>query len=34
VAADAEDMVIRHENERFGAVHIHFPRAGFEVLAA
>lgn len=34
VAADAEEAVIRHENERVGAVHIHFPRAGFEVLAA
>ena len=34
VAADAEEVVIRHENERVGAVHTHFPRAGFEVLAA
>lgn len=34
VAADAEEAVIRHENEQVGAVHIHFLRAGFEVLAA
>ena len=34
VAADAEEVVIRHENGRVGTVHVHFPRAGFEVLAA
>jgi len=33
VAADAEEVIIRHENERVGVVHIHFPRAGYEVLA-
>ena len=33
VAADAEEVVIRHENDRVGVVHIHFPRAGYEVLA-
>jgi glutathione S-transferase len=33
VAADAEEVVIRHENERVGVVHIHFPRVGYEVLA-
>lgn len=34
VAADDDEIVIRHENDRVGAVHIHFPRAGFEALAA
>ena len=34
VAADAEQITIRHEDDRVGAVHIHFPRAGFEVVAA
>lgn len=34
VAADAEEVVIRHENGRVGTVHIHFPRAGYDVLAA
>ncbi|RAI58661.1 glutathione S-transferase family protein [Roseicella frigidaeris] len=33
VGADANEVVIRHENERVGAVHIHFPRAGFDVVA-
>ena len=32
VAADAEDLVIRHNNELVGTVHIHFPRLGYEVL--
>lgn len=34
VAADARAVVIRHENDRVGAVHLHFPRAGYEVVAA
>jgi glutathione S-transferase len=34
VAADAAQITIRHENDRVGAVNIHFPRAGFEVVAA
>ncbi|MBK1657206.1 glutathione S-transferase family protein [Paracraurococcus ruber] len=34
VGADAEEAVIRHENARVGAVHIHVPRAGFAVQAA
>jgi len=34
VGADAEEAVIRHENARVGAVHLHIPRAGFEVLPA
>jgi hypothetical protein len=33
VAADAEEMVIGHENERVGTVHIHFPRLGYDVRA-
>ena len=32
VAADAEELVIRHENERVGTVQIHFPRLGYDVL--
>ena len=27
VAADAQDVVIRDENERVGRVHVHFPQA-------
>lgn len=34
VAADAEELVIRHEDEPVGTVHIHFPRLGYDVLAA
>lgn len=34
VGADARELVIRHENGQVGVVHIHFPRAGFEVSAA
>lgn len=34
VAADAETVVIRHEDPRVGTVHIHFPRLGYEVSAA
>jgi glutathione S-transferase len=34
VAADAEQVTIRHEDERVGAVNIHFPRAGFDVAPA
>jgi hypothetical protein len=31
VAADAEELVIRHNNERVGMVQIHFPRLGYDV---
>ena len=34
IAADAEELVFRHENERVGTVHIHFPRLGYDVLPA
>ena len=34
VAADAQEIVIRHENDRVGAIHVHFPRAGYDVVAA
>lgn len=34
VAADARAVVIRHENDRVGVIHLHFPRAGYEVVAA
>lgn len=33
VGADAEEIVIRSEHPAVGAVHIHFPRAGFDVEA-
>lgn len=33
VAADAEEVVIRHEDPRVGEVNLHFPRAGFDVVA-
>ncbi len=34
VGADAEEIVLRSENERVGAVHVHFPRLGYSVVAA
>ncbi|WP_298962135.1 glutathione S-transferase family protein [uncultured Methylobacterium sp.] len=34
VGADAEEVVIRHAHERVGTVHVHFPRAGYEVTPA
>jgi len=33
VAADPREIVIRHENERVGVVHVHFPRFGYSVVA-
>ena len=33
MAADAEEVVIRHDNPRVGEVNLHFPRAGFDVIA-
>jgi glutathione S-transferase len=32
VAADAQEVVIERTSEATGRVHVHFPRAGFEVL--
>jgi glutathione S-transferase len=34
VSCDAERVVIRHVDSRAGAVHIHFPRVGYQVAAA
>ncbi|MBE7213089.1 MAG: glutathione S-transferase family protein, partial [Gluconacetobacter diazotrophicus] len=34
VAASNEEVVIRREDERVGAVHLHFPRVGFDVAPA
>jgi glutathione S-transferase len=34
VAADAQEVVVMHRNDRVGVVHIHFPRAGFDVQPA
>ncbi|RFC64185.1 glutathione S-transferase family protein [Fulvimarina endophytica] len=34
VAADAQEIVIARETPETGRVHVHFPRAGFETLAA
>ena len=34
VAADAEELVIEREDAQVGRVHLHFPRVGFDVLAA
>ena len=34
VGADSEQLVIRHEHERVGVVHVHFPRFGYSLLAA
>ena len=33
VGADEREIVIRHENERVGAVHVHFPRFGYSAVA-
>ncbi|RYC32445.1 glutathione S-transferase family protein [Lichenibacterium minor] len=32
--ADADEIVIRHEGPRTGAVHVHFPRLGYSAVAA
>ena len=34
VAADAQEVVIRRSDLRIGDVHVHFPRAGFDVIPA
>lgn len=34
LAADAQELVIRSEHPRVGEINIHFPRAGFDVVAA
>ena len=33
VAADDQEVVIRRSDARVGAVHVHFPRAGYDVVA-
>ncbi len=32
VAASAQEVVIRRDDRRAGAVHVHFPRAGYETI--
>ena len=34
VGASAEQIVIRHHDERVGTVQVHFPRLGYSVVAA
>lgn len=34
VAADAQEIVLRTDNDRVGVIALHFPRAGFDVIAA
>ncbi len=34
VAADRQTVIIRQEDPRLGVLHIHFPRAGYDVAAA
>ena len=34
VAAGAEEIVIHHRTDAAGDLHVHFPRAGFEMKAA
>lgn len=34
VAADPQRFTIRHENERVGTIHVHFPRSGYSPVAA
>jgi glutathione S-transferase len=34
VAADRQEVIVAVENDEAGRLHIHFPRAGFEVLPA
>ncbi len=34
VAADAQEVVLAIESDQTGLIHVHFPRAGFETLAA
>lgn len=33
VAANASEIVIRHEHQQVGFVHVHFPRLGYSVVA-
>ena len=33
VSADATELVIRHEDETVGTVHVHFPRFGYSAVA-
>ena len=34
VAADAREIILRRDDPQTGAIHLHFPRAGFEMRAA
>ena len=34
VAADAQEIVVRRDSAETGTVNVHFPRAGFEVIAS
>jgi glutathione S-transferase len=34
LAADAQELVIRSAHPRVGEINIHFPRTGFDVVAA
>jgi glutathione S-transferase len=34
VSADENEIVIRHENDRVGVIHVHFPRFGYSAIAA
>lgn len=34
VAADTQELVLRHEHERVGVVHVHVPRVGYHVTRA
>ena len=33
VAASDQEVVISRSNERVGEVHVHFPRAGYDIVA-
>lgn len=34
VACDAQEVIIRREDDRAGTLHVHFPRLGFSVMTA
>ena len=34
IATTPDRITVRHENERAGTVHVHFPRLGYSLVAA
>jgi hypothetical protein len=34
VFSGREEIILRREDERAGTLHVHFPRYGFQIIAA